>query len=203
MIKNSFGCTVNDVVLAICAAALRSWLEARGELPAQPLAGMIPISVRTPEQMGTFGNRVSVMIAELPTNVADPVQRLLRVSQTMKAAKEHHRALPASLMQDATYPACPVRAGGPRDITVGRRTRYRLLNGTRYGVHRVTVGEDEKWGRVRRHGEHDQRLPRNGRRPGVGSVFTVTVADGGDRLAQSRFRTVLYQHDLAPSPAKT
>ena len=103
MIKNSFGCTVNDVVLAICAAALRSWLEARGELPAQPLAGMIPISVRTPEQMGTFGNRVSVMIAELPTNVADPVQRLLRVSQTMKAAKERHRALPASLMQDANH----------------------------------------------------------------------------------------------------
>ena len=78
-----------------------------------------------------------------------------------------------------------------------------LLNGTQYGVRRVTVGEDEKWGRVRRHGEHDQRLPRNGRRPGVGSVFTVTVADGGDRLAQSRFRTVWYQHDLAPSPAKT
>ena len=103
MIKNSFGCTVNDVVLAICAAALRSWLEARGELPAQPLAGMIPISIRTPEQMGTFGNRVSVMISELPTNVADPVQRLLRVSQTMKAAKEHHRALPASLMQDANH----------------------------------------------------------------------------------------------------
>jgi len=83
------------------------------------------------------------------------------------------------------------------------RSRRQLLNGARYGVHRVTVGEDEKWGRVRRLGEHDQRLPRNGRRPGVGSVFTVTVADGGDRLAQSRFRTVWYQHDLAPSPAKT
>jgi WS/DGAT/MGAT family acyltransferase len=102
-IKNTFGCTVNDVVLAMCAAALRSWLDERDELPAQPLAAMIPISVRTPEQMGTFGNRVSVMISELPTNVADPVQRLLRVSETMKAAKERHRALPASLMQDATH----------------------------------------------------------------------------------------------------
>ena len=79
----------------------------------------------------------------------------------------------------------------------------RVLNGTQYGVRRVTVGEDEKCGRVRRHGEHDQGPPRNGRLQGVGSVLTVTVADGGDQLAQSRFRTVCYQHDLAPSPART
>ena len=38
-IKNTFGCTVNDVVLAVCAAGLRSWLDERGELPAEPLAG--------------------------------------------------------------------------------------------------------------------------------------------------------------------
>jgi len=60
-----------------------------------------------------------------------------------------------------------------------------LLNGTQYGVRRVTVGEDEKGGRVRRHGEHDHAPPRNGRLPGVGSVLTVTVAGGGDQLAQS------------------
>ena len=83
--------------------ALRSWLDERGELPAEPLLGFIPVSVRTPEQMGTFGNRVSVMIAELPTETADPVQRLRRINETMKAAKEHHRALPASLMQDANH----------------------------------------------------------------------------------------------------
>ena len=103
MIKNTFGCTVNDVVLAISAAGLRSWLDERGELPAEPLLGFIPVSVRTPEQMGTFGNRVSVMIAELPTETTDPVQRLRRINETMKAAKERHRALPASLMQDANH----------------------------------------------------------------------------------------------------
>ena len=56
VIKNTFGCTVNDVVLAICTAGLRSWLDERGELPAESLLGFIPVSVRTPEQMGTFGN---------------------------------------------------------------------------------------------------------------------------------------------------
>ena len=127
-IKNTFGCTVNDVVLAICAAGLRSWLDERGELPTKPLLSAIPVSVRTREQMGTFGNQVSGMIVELPTNVADPGQRLHRVSETMSAAKNRHRALPTSLMLDANHvipPAlfprrpepCPRRPGSQVSIS--------------------------------------------------------------------------------------
>jgi hypothetical protein len=77
------------------------------------------------------------------------------------------------------------------------------LGGTGYGVRRVTVGEDEQWGRVRRHGEHEQGPSTNRRLPGVVSVVMVTVADKGDPLAQIRFQTVWHQHDLAPSPART
>jgi WS/DGAT/MGAT family acyltransferase len=102
-IKNTFGCTVNDVVLAVCTSGLRTWLDERQELPSEPLAGFIPMSVRTPEQKGTFGNRVSVMITELPTDVADPVERLRRINEAMSTAKERHRALPASLLQDANH----------------------------------------------------------------------------------------------------
>jgi diacylglycerol O-acyltransferase / wax synthase len=102
-VKNAFGCTVNDVVMAICATALRRWLAERGELPHDPLVAFVPVSVRTPEQIGTYGNRVSVMLAELPTDEADPIERLRRVNQTMRAAKERHKALPASLMQDANH----------------------------------------------------------------------------------------------------
>ena len=102
-IKNTFGCTVNDVVVAVCTSGLRSWLDERGELPAEPLAGFVPMSVRTPEQKGTFGNRVSVLLTELPTDEPDPVQRLARISGAMRAAKERHRALPVSLLQDANH----------------------------------------------------------------------------------------------------
>lgn len=102
-IKNTLGCTVNDVVLAICTAGLRDWLGERAELPDEPLAGFIPMSVRTPEQQGTFGNRVSVMITQLPTDEADPVERLRRINEAMRDAKERHRALPASLLQDANH----------------------------------------------------------------------------------------------------
>ncbi|MGY4868073.1 WS/DGAT/MGAT family O-acyltransferase [Mycolicibacterium elephantis] len=110
-VKNTFGCTVNDVVLAICASGLRSWLGERGELPAESLASFIPMSVRTPEQRGTFGNRVSVMLAQLPTEVADPVERLHLINQEMSGAKERHRALPASLLQDANHFIPPALLG--------------------------------------------------------------------------------------------
>jgi WS/DGAT/MGAT family acyltransferase len=101
-IKDELGITVNDVVVALCATAVRDWLLERDELPAEPLVAMVPVSVRAPEEQGTFGNRVSAMIVPIPTDVADPRERLLRAHETMRAAKEQHRALPASILQDVT-----------------------------------------------------------------------------------------------------
>lgn len=102
-IKNRFDCTVNDVVMAVCTSALRSWLIEHDELPDEPLISLVPVSVRTPEQIGTYGNRVSVMIVPLPSNLADPLDRLRRMNQTMRSAKEQHQALPASLLGDANH----------------------------------------------------------------------------------------------------
>jgi diacylglycerol O-acyltransferase / wax synthase len=102
-VKNACGFTVNDVVMALCATALRRWLSKRGELPYEPLVAFVPVSVRTPEQAGTYGNRVSVMLAELSTDEADPLERLRRVHRTMRAAKVHHQRLPASLLEDANH----------------------------------------------------------------------------------------------------
>ena len=60
-----------------CApSAVRDWLLERDELPDEPLVAMVPVSVRTEEQAGTFGNRISTMIVPIPTNVADPRERL-------------------------------------------------------------------------------------------------------------------------------
>lgn len=112
-IKNLLDVTVNDIVLALSAGALRRWLAASGDLPAQPLLAMVPVSVRTPEHAGTFGNRVSAMIVALPTDEPDARQRVSRVSDVMRAAKDRHRATPATLMQDANHfipPALLARA---------------------------------------------------------------------------------------------
>ena len=101
-IKNELGITVNDVVMGLCTSALREWLLERDELPPDPLVAMVPVSVRTDEERGTFGNRVSTMIVPLPTNEADPRTRLMMLHDSMRVAKDRHSALPANLMQDAT-----------------------------------------------------------------------------------------------------
>ncbi len=102
-IKNEHGCTVNDVVVAICAGAVRRWLLEHQELPEEPLVAQVPVSVRTSEQAGTFGNRIMLMSAPLFTNEPDPVNRLLRTHDALKNMKERHRALPAQLLQDANH----------------------------------------------------------------------------------------------------
>ncbi|MCW2667693.1 MAG: acyltransferase [Frankiales bacterium] len=109
-VKSAFGVTVNDVVMAVCAGGLRRWLQAHDELPSQPLLAMVPISVRTPAQQGTFGNRVSGMIAALPTHLPDPVERLRAAHEAMRAAKEQHGAVSAEVLMDVTQFAMPALA---------------------------------------------------------------------------------------------
>lgn len=101
-IKNAAGVTVNDVVVALCAGAVRDWMLATDELPDDPLVALVPVSVRTEEQMGEFGNRVSGMVVPIPTDVADPRARLDRTHELLVSAKEIHGALPADLLTDAT-----------------------------------------------------------------------------------------------------
>jgi WS/DGAT/MGAT family acyltransferase len=112
-LKDELGITVNDVVVALCASAVRDWLLEQDALPTDPLVAMVPMSVRTDEEKGTFGNRVSMMIVPIPTNVEDPRERLMTAHETLKSAKQRHRALPANLLTDATSfipPAVHARA---------------------------------------------------------------------------------------------
>jgi WS/DGAT/MGAT family acyltransferase len=101
-VKNEYGCTVNDVVVSLCAGAVRRWLIEHDELPEQPLLTQVPISVRTEAQQGTYGNRIGLMSVPLYTNEGDPVRRLQRTHDALLAAKERHKALPAQLLVDAT-----------------------------------------------------------------------------------------------------
>ena len=100
-VKAHYGCTVNDVIVSIVAGAVREWLIEHHELPEVPLVAQIPVSVRTEEQMGTFGNRILLMSAPLFTNIADPVERLLQTHDSLMDMKARHKALPAELLTDA------------------------------------------------------------------------------------------------------
>lgn len=99
-VKQALGGTVNDVVMALCTGALRRWMLAHDCLPDDPLHAMVPVSVRTPEQVGTFGNRVSAMVTALPTEEPDALTRYRRTCAEMVIAKEQHGAIPADLLQD-------------------------------------------------------------------------------------------------------
>jgi diacylglycerol O-acyltransferase / wax synthase len=102
-VKNKRHCTVNDVVVSICAGAVRSWLLDHDDLPADPLVVQVPVSVRTDEEMGTYGNRIMLMSAPLFTNEPNALRRLEKTHQALAAMKEQHRALPAELLQDANH----------------------------------------------------------------------------------------------------
>jgi WS/DGAT/MGAT family acyltransferase len=94
------GATINDAVLAIVAGAMRRYLESKNELPTDPLVVMAPISIRAADEKGALGNRVSGMTLPIPTNEADPVERLRIVHTTAQASKEMASAVPAKTLTD-------------------------------------------------------------------------------------------------------
>src|SRR5436305_10074549 len=107
MIKNALGGTVNDVVLALCAGALRRYFDERGEVPDGPLVGMVPVSVRSDDEQGAMGNRVSSMLVSLATDIADPVERLAVIHDATRLAKEQEQAISAEVLTDWTEFAAP------------------------------------------------------------------------------------------------
>ncbi len=101
-LKNELGIKVNDVVVALVAGGVRDWMLEQGELPDDPLVALVPVSVRSEEEMGTFGNKVTGMILPIPTDVADPRKRLMRAHEVLMSAKDQNKGLPASLMTDVS-----------------------------------------------------------------------------------------------------
>ena len=114
-IKTAYGATVNDVVMAVCAGGLRTWLERHDALPEDPLVALVPVSIRTGEETDRWTNRVSMLSAVLPTDEADPVERIRRVHGAMASSKELFQAVPAERLTDfAEFPPPAVFARAMR-----------------------------------------------------------------------------------------
>ena len=98
-IKNTFGGTVNDVVLTVVAGALRRWLGDRGvRTEGVELRALVPVSIRGEDERGALGNRIAAMRGPLPVYVDDPVERLAVVRQEMGELKESKQALGAEVI---------------------------------------------------------------------------------------------------------
>jgi diacylglycerol O-acyltransferase / wax synthase len=108
LVKKTFGCTVNDVVLAVVAGALRTFLIARGvRTDGLELRALVPVSVRAEDEHNQLGNRLVVMRGPLPVYMADPLQRLHFVKREMDGLKESKQALGAEVIANVQNFAPP------------------------------------------------------------------------------------------------
>jgi len=106
-LKAATGATVNDVVLAVCTGALRSYLLAGDELPDKPLVAVVPVSVEPTGPHAHGSNQVSSMFVQLPTQLGDPRERLGAVRAGTLGAKEEHHALGADTLLNWAEHATP------------------------------------------------------------------------------------------------
>ncbi len=126
-VKNVLGGTLNDVVLATVAGALRSFFLHRDLDPQElEIRALVPVSVRTQDERGQLGNRVTQLTVPLPVKLADPVARLRAVREATATLKESRMALGAEVLtaiSEWTVPNLMVQA-----VRLAGRTRpYNLL----------------------------------------------------------------------------
>jgi diacylglycerol O-acyltransferase / wax synthase len=120
-VRAAFGGTVNDVVLAVITNGFRELLQSRGEpVEEQTVRTMVPVSVRSPGERGTYNNRVSAMFAELPVGIADPVERLDAIRVQMEGLKESKQAVAGEALTSLTGFAPPML------LSLGTRVFMRL-----------------------------------------------------------------------------
>ncbi len=127
------GATVNDVMLAIVAGALRKYLLDKNELPEKSLVAGAPVNVRSEEEVGAGGNVISMMSIALRTDIADPLQRLEMVHQEAVQSKAYNNAMGARMMADVSnslpshLTALGFRAASAAGLTAGSKPNFNTI----------------------------------------------------------------------------
>ena len=97
-VKSIMQTTFNDVLLAICAGALRKYLLEKEKLPQKPLVAMVPISTRATGEEGLEGNQISSMLIQLATQIEDPIERLEAIHVNAIREKTYQGAIGAKTL---------------------------------------------------------------------------------------------------------
>ena len=97
-VGKAFDGTFNDTVLAMCAGALRRYLERHAELPDEGLKAMVPVSVRQKGDINS-SNAVGTMSADLATHIADPIQRMSAIQVSTRAGKAFYEDMSPNEVQ--------------------------------------------------------------------------------------------------------
>src|SRR5436190_2233444 len=106
-IAKASGTKLNDVVMAICAGALRRYLQEKGQLPDKPLIAGVPISLREPGDTRQ-NNQVSGMLCSIATDIADPVERLKAIVKSSSESKQIAGSFRDAVPQDFAFVGAPI-----------------------------------------------------------------------------------------------
>ncbi len=105
-IAKALGVSLNDVVMATTAGALRTYLKNHNELPAKPLCAAVPVSLRQ-EGDTTSNNQVSMVTMSLATDIKDPLQRIRKINESSANTKQMMGRFKAAIPTDFPLPAAP------------------------------------------------------------------------------------------------
>jgi diacylglycerol O-acyltransferase / wax synthase len=126
-VKDRFGVTVNDVVVALCAGVLRRFLLERGELPDNPLVATVPVSVHgKSDRPGR--NHTTWMFCRVESQISDAAERIRRTASGNTAAKDHTAAMGPTLLHDWT------EFGGPTMFGTAMRILPRIPHSPVYNL---------------------------------------------------------------------
>ncbi|HEX4489899.1 MAG TPA: wax ester/triacylglycerol synthase family O-acyltransferase [Acidimicrobiia bacterium] len=120
-VRRGLGGTVNDVVLTVLTRGFRELLLAHDDdVTDRVVRTLVPVSVRTPGERGTYNNRVSAMIAELPVGIDDPLERLGAIRAQMDGLKDSKQAVAGEVLTSLSGFAPPLL------LSLGTRVAMRL-----------------------------------------------------------------------------
>ena len=126
-VKDKLGGTVNDVVLACVAGAVRTFLQRHGvELEGIDFRAFLPVSTRGSDQRGTLGNRVSMLVAPLPVDEPDARARLARIGEETQALKKSGQAAGTEVLEEISDWTSPSLLSGMSRLAASQRS-YNLV----------------------------------------------------------------------------
>lgn len=121
-LKKAMDVTLNDVVLAICAGALRKYLLEKDKLPTLPLVANVPISVRSKSENNEMNNKISNLVVPIATHIEDPIERLEVIHEHTYRGKQKHKTMGAKTLSKMAD-AVPF---GLVNLAAGIYSRYNL-----------------------------------------------------------------------------
>lgn len=188
-VQEATGATLNDVLMGMCAGALRRYLLDLGELPDDPLVAMVPVSLREADDQAV-NNAVGVVLCNLGTHLADPEERFAWIRDSMEQGKLSLQGLtPTAAMLVSALTFAPLALGPLFRFEAFRRPPFNLVISNVPGPRRQLY-----WNGARLLGDYPLSIPSHGQAVNI----TATTLNGeldigitGDRNALPHLQDLL------------